>query len=48
MATYELYPLTAVITKDGIESAHCFFHQKHTLYVHTEKESVRDHIEWSR
>ncbi len=36
-----------MITKDSIESAYCFFHQKHTLYIHTEKESVKDHVEWT-
>lgn len=36
-----------MITKDSIESAYCFFHQKHTRYIHTEKESVKDHIEWT-
>ena len=36
-----------MITKDSIESAYCFFHQKCKPYVETQKDYVKDHIEWT-
>ena len=36
-----------MITKDSIEEAYSFFHQKWNLYQLIDKESVKDHIEYT-
>lgn len=36
-----------MITKDSIESAYCFFHQKWRVYAHSSNEWQRDDIEYA-
>lgn len=36
-----------VITRDGVEQAYCFFHQKHRVYIHSRDERQREDIEWA-
>lgn len=36
-----------MITKDSIESAYCFFHQKWRVYAHSTNEGQRDDIEYA-
>ncbi|MBP7373692.1 MAG: hypothetical protein KA876_01230 [Prevotella sp.] len=36
-----------MITKDSIESAYCFFHQKWNIYSKSSSESQRDDIEYA-
>lgn len=36
-----------MITRDGIETAFCFFHQKERVYAHSEMEWQRDDIEYA-
>jgi len=36
-----------MITKDSIESAYCFFHQKQRVYLYSTMEWQKDDIEWA-
>lgn len=36
-----------MITKDSVEEAYSFFHQKWNLYQLMDNDSVRDHIEYT-
>lgn len=36
-----------MITKDSIESAYCFFHQKYQVYAYSNSERQKDDIEYA-
>lgn len=36
-----------MVTKDSIESAYCFFHQKWRVYAHSSNERQKDDIEYA-
>lgn len=36
-----------MITKDSIEAAYCFFHQKHRVYIYSTDERQREDIEYA-
>lgn len=38
---------TAIITKDSIEQAYCFFHQKWRIYEHSTLDWQKDDIEYA-
>ena len=36
-----------MITKDSIEAAYCFFHQKRRIYIHSNMDWQKDDIEYA-
>lgn len=36
-----------MISKDGIEAAYCFIHQKYRVYAHSNSETQKDEIEYA-
>ncbi|MBP5319189.1 MAG: hypothetical protein J6Y77_07290 [Paludibacteraceae bacterium] len=36
-----------MITKDAVETAYCFFHQKHRVYVHSQLDWQKEDIEYA-
>ncbi len=47
MKKQELEPYKAMITKDSIEAAYCFFHQKYQVYAFSNCERQKDDIEYA-
>lgn len=36
-----------MVTKDSIEAAYCFFHQKHRVYIYSSDQRQREDIEYA-
>lgn len=45
--TVQTYRLQRMITRNSIETAYCFLHQKRNVYIHSSLDWQRDDIEYA-